>query len=118
MGRYGKQQADIQTLSLTFPSASRLAPPVMPFNELSFGYSGYEALYQRLNFGIDCDSRVALVGPNGCGKSTLLNLMGGELVPTEGSVQTHPHCTLGDLKRIEERLEFIHSGTHQGKNGK
>ncbi len=23
---------------------------------------------QKLNFGIDCDSRVAIVGPNGAGK--------------------------------------------------
>jgi ATP-binding cassette subfamily F protein 2 len=28
---------------------------------------------------VDCDSRIALVGPNGCGKSTLLKLMAGEL---------------------------------------
>lgn len=90
-----KPKQRVQTLAFTFPSASRLAPPVMPFNEVCFGYSGCEALYQRLNFGIDCDSRVALVGPNGCGKSTLLKLMSGELSPTEGSVTTNPHCTLG-----------------------
>jgi ATP-binding cassette subfamily F protein 2 len=47
---------------------------VLPFDEVSFSYSGKpeEFLYEKLNLGVDCDSRVALVGPNGCGKSTLL----------------------------------------------
>jgi ATP-binding cassette subfamily F protein 2 len=52
-------------------------------------------LYEKLSLGVDCDSRVALVGPNGCGKSTLLKLMSGELTPTEGSVKKHQHCSLG-----------------------
>ena len=85
------------TLTFQFPECSRLAPPVMPFEEVSFSYSGKKAdhLYEDLNLGVDCDSRVALVGPNGCGKSTLLKLMSGELTPTEGSVKKHPHCSLG-----------------------
>jgi len=80
-----------------FPECSRLAPPVLPFDEVSFAYSGKKEdyLYADLNLGVDCDSRVALVGPNGCGKSTLLKLMSGELSPSEGSVKRHQHCSLG-----------------------
>ena len=52
-------------------------------------------LYEDLELGVDCDSRVALVGPNGCGKSTLLKLMTGELLPTSGTVTRHPHLVLG-----------------------
>ena len=61
-------------LASQFPECSRLAPPVLPFDDVSFSYSGKpeEFLYEKLNLGVDCDSRVALVGPNGCGKSTLL----------------------------------------------
>ena len=85
------------TLTFKFPECSRLAPPVMPFEDVSFSYSGKAAdnLYEKLDIGVDCDSRVALVGPNGCGKSTLLKLMSGELTPTEGSVKRHQHCALG-----------------------
>ena len=36
---------------------------------------GTDYLYEDLDIGVDCDSRIALVGPNGCGKSTLLKLM-------------------------------------------
>lgn len=44
---------------------------------------------------VDCDSRIALVGPNGCGKSTLVKLMSGEEKPVEGVINKHPHCVLG-----------------------
>jgi len=85
------------TLVFKFPECSRLAPPVLPFDGVSFSYSGKKEdyLYEDLNLGVDCDSRIALVGPNGCGKSTLLKLMSGELSPSEGSVKRHQHCALG-----------------------
>ena len=70
---------------------------MLPFDGVSFGYSGKpeEYLYKDLNIGVDCDSRVALVGPNGCGKSTLLKLMSGELSASEGSIKRHQHAVLG-----------------------
>ena len=36
-------------------------------------------LLQNLEFGMDLDTRMALVGPNGAGKSTLLKLICGTL---------------------------------------
>ena len=36
-------------------------------------------IYGNLEFGIDLDTRVALVGPNGAGKTTLLKLIAGEV---------------------------------------
>ncbi len=36
-------------------------------------------IYKNLEFGVDLDSRIALVGPNGAGKSTLLKLIAGEV---------------------------------------
>jgi len=85
------------SLTFKFPECSRLAPPVLPFDDVSFAYSGKpdDYLYHKINLGVDCDSRIALVGPNGCGKSTLLKLMSGELTPSEGSVKRHQHCSLG-----------------------
>lgn len=51
------------------PDCEKLPPPVLPFQNVSFSYSGNEEgmLYKNLEFGIDCDSRIALVGPNGAG---------------------------------------------------
>jgi len=86
-----------QTLSFQFQECSRLEPPVMPFDNVSFSYSGKKEdyLYQDLDLAVDCDSRVALVGPNGCGKSTLVKLMSGELSPTEGAVKKHQQLIMG-----------------------
>merc|ERR1712050_480764 len=91
-----KPKADPQ-YHFTFPNSEKLAPPVMAFNNVSFSYSGKKEdyLYHKTSFGVDLDSRIALVGPNGAGKSTLLKLMRGELEAVEGEIKRHNHLLLG-----------------------
>ena len=50
-----------------FPSPPPLNPPVLGAYEVTFAYPDREPLFQRLNFGIDMTSRIAIVGPNGVG---------------------------------------------------
>ncbi|XP_048230002.1 ABC transporter F family member 3 isoform X2 [Ricinus communis] len=70
-----------------FPTPDdRPGPPIISFSDASFGYPGGPMLFKNLNFGIDLDSRIAMVGPNGIGKSTILKLIAGELQPTSGTV--------------------------------
>eukprot|EP00775_Hariotina_reticulata_P008171 gene8171-8362_t len=59
-----------RTFTFTFPDCDKLPPPVLPFHNVSFSYTGNAEgmLYKDLEFGIDCDSRIALVGPNGAGE--------------------------------------------------
>eukprot|EP01041_Mallomonas_annulata_P002627 gene2626-5152_t len=80
-----------KALDFKFLDPGRLAPPVLQCNDISFGYPSCEILYSGVSFGIDLDSRVALVGPNGAGKSTLLKIVTGELQPLTGSVRPHAH---------------------------
>ena len=49
--------------------------------DTDFGYPGQPNLFKNVNFGIDMESRVAIVGPNGVGKSTLIKLLTGDLTP-------------------------------------
>mmetsp|Transcript_9478 Transcript_9478/g.15140 ORF Transcript_9478/g.15140 Transcript_9478/m.15140 type:complete len:1139 (+) Transcript_9478:93-3509(+) len=86
-----------RNFTFKFPECSKVPPPVLPFDNVSFAYNGKKEsyLYEDLDFGVDCDSRIALVGPNGAGKSTLLKLMTGELTPTRGSVVRHPALLIG-----------------------
>ncbi|KAL4651312.1 hypothetical protein ACB092_01G150900 [Castanea dentata] len=70
-----------------FPTPEdRPGPPIISFSDASFGYPGGPLLFKNLNFGIDLDSRIAMVGPNGIGKSTILKLISGELQPSMGTV--------------------------------
>jgi len=84
-----------KVLKLSFEDVGELPPPVLQFQNVSFGYPGQPLLYRDLDFGVDLDSRVALVGPNGVGKSTLLNLMSGELSPTDGMVKRNIKLRIG-----------------------
>ena len=52
-------------------------------------------IYKDLEFGIDLDTRIALVGPNGAGKSTFLKLITGSNAPTTGQIRRHVHCKIG-----------------------
>ena len=51
-------------------------------------------IYKDLEFGIDLESRLALVGPNGAGKSTLLKLLCQEIVPTSGMIRCNAHLKI------------------------
>ncbi|EYE94739.1 ATP-binding cassette family ATPase ARB1 [Aspergillus ruber CBS 135680] len=106
-----------RTFSFRFADVEKLPPPVLSFDDVSFSYSGKwdETLYRNLDFGVDMDSRTALVGPNGVGKSTLLRLMTGKLSPIGGRVSRHTHLKLGmysqhsaeQLDLTKSALEFV-----------
>jgi ATP-binding cassette subfamily F protein 2 len=81
-------------LRLNFPSATPLPPPCISVMNVSFGYEGYQTLYEGLDFGLDMDSRVAIVGPNGAGKSTFLKLLEGDILPTKGWCNRHTKLRL------------------------
>lgn len=84
-------------LRFNFEDIRKLPPPIIAFNDVAFSYSGKpeDYLYKDLSFGIDMDSRIAIVGQNGTGKSTLLNLITGVLQSVEGSVSKHAGLKLG-----------------------
>uniref|UniRef100_A0A663F3S0 ATP-binding cassette sub-family F member 1 n=1 Tax=Aquila chrysaetos chrysaetos TaxID=223781 RepID=A0A663F3S0_AQUCH len=69
------------TVRFTFPNPPPLSPPILGLHGVDFGYEGQELLFRNLDFGIDMESRVCIVGPNGVGKSTLLQLLTGQLTP-------------------------------------
>lgn len=91
-------------LKFDFPDPGDLPPPVLMCQELSFGYPGCKELYSNVDFGIDLQSRVALVGPNGAGKTTLVKLLAGELYPTSGAVRPHSHLRMA---RFTQHFEDV-----------
>lgn len=86
-----------RVFTFRFADVEKLPPPVLSLDDVTFSYNGdpKDNLYENLDFGVDMDSRTALVGPNGVGKSTLLKIFTGQLSPTSGTVSRHTHLKLG-----------------------
>jgi ATP-binding cassette subfamily F protein 2 len=106
-GLTDKVETDKQ-LSFTFLSCGTIPPPVIMVQNVSFRYKDDTPwIYKNLEFGVDLDSRVALVGPNGAGKSTLLKLLSGDLVPNDGLVRTHSHLRIARYhQHLHEQLDL------------
>ncbi|EEF38635.1 ATP-dependent transporter, putative [Ricinus communis] len=102
-----------KVLVFRFVDVGKLPPPVLQFVEVAFGYTPENILYRNLDFGVDLDSRIALVGPNGAGKSTLLKLMTGDLVPVDGMVRRHNHLRIAQFhQHLAEKLDLDMSALH------
>jgi ATP-binding cassette, subfamily F, member 1 len=58
------------TVQIEFSEVAELSRPVMEVNNVSFRYSPkHPVIFEKVDFGIDMDSRICIVGPNGAGKS-------------------------------------------------
>lgn len=97
-----------KVLAFCFPDCGKLAPPVVQVQTMSFKYGQDKpAIYQDVDFGIDLESRIALVGPNGAGKSTLLKLLDGTLTPSDGLIRRHNHLKICRYhQHLQDMLEL------------
>jgi len=91
----------------SFPDAGNLPVPVLAIENLTFAYPGGDPLYHKVDFGIDLQTRVALVGPNGAGKTTLFKLICDELIPTKGAVKRNSHLKISKFtQHFEDKLDL------------
>ncbi|HEX9954615.1 MAG TPA: ABC-F family ATP-binding cassette domain-containing protein [Allosphingosinicella sp.] len=86
--------ANDPTLSFGFPNPSELRPPLVTLDMASVGYSDTPVL-SRLNFRLDPNDRVALLGRNGNGKTTLARLLAAQLAPMEGEINASGKMKVG-----------------------
>jgi len=72
---------------IRFEQAKKLYRSAVTVENLSFRYPGADRdIFKNLNFTIEAEQRVAIIGPNGIGKTTLMRVLAGELAPTTGRV--------------------------------
>src|SRR6266436_237372 len=92
-----------------------MAEKVVEVRDLHFGY-GKLPIFSGLSLDIRRGQVVAILGGSGCGKSTLLKLIGGQLVPQQGSVKVEGrevHMLEPDelyALRLEMGMMFQNSG--------
>uniref|UniRef100_A0A2K5S3N1 ABC transporter domain-containing protein n=1 Tax=Cebus imitator TaxID=2715852 RepID=A0A2K5S3N1_CEBIM len=98
---------------------ARSRHPSLTVQNVSFKHTkDGPCIYNNLEFGIDLDTRVALLGPNRAGKSTLLELLTGELLPTDGMNQKHSHYMMKCYPEIKEKEEMRKIIGRYGLTGK
>ncbi|CAK4881802.1 unnamed protein product [Aphanomyces euteiches] len=83
------------TVKFSFKEITQLSPPILEVREVSFKYGDGPYLFNNVDFGLDTDSRVCIVGPNGVGKSTLLKIITGDLNIEEGEVRRNGRLRMG-----------------------
>ncbi|CAB1369399.1 ABC transporter ATP-binding protein [Denitratisoma oestradiolicum] len=59
-------------------------PPIAEFRDIHFAH-GPRQILRGINLKVPKGKIVAILGASGCGKTTLLKILGGQLVPAQGS---------------------------------
>jgi len=82
-------------VKFTIKSPPPLNPPILGLKDASFGYPNQPKLFNKIDFGIDMKSRIAIVGPNGVGKSTFLKMLTGQVDLQTGELIKNPRLRIG-----------------------
>ena len=73
-------------------------------NNLTKTYGEYTAV-NKINFEIDKNKTIGLLGPNGCGKTTTIGMMLGLVTPSEGEI-TIENKNINTFRRDEILTKF------------
>ena len=74
-------------------------------NNLTFGYTDEELLYENLTFDLSRGEKFLIVGENGIGKTTLLKLLMNYLKPISGDINIGKKTTIGYYAQEHEILK-------------
>ena len=83
------------SLSFDFPDPEELRSPMITLEQAAVGYGEAPPILRRLNFRIEADDRIALLGRNGNGKTTLARLLASQLAAAEGEVNAPGRLKVG-----------------------
>ncbi|KAL7492186.1 hypothetical protein ACHAWT_001368 [Skeletonema menzelii] len=120
-----------QLWRFSIPNPGPLGRPIIAIDDVWFDYGGTqkpkeEWILQKVNFGIDLESRFGILGPNGAGKSTLLNLIMNRLTPNKGQISRNGNLRIGhftqhsadkfdlQLSAVENMLNIFEKADDQG----
>ena len=79
---------------------------MIELNNLTKRYGRTQAV-NRLSLTVSKGEIYGFIGPNGAGKTTTIRMMGGVLMPTEGSVIIDGINMADDPERVKKKIGFI-----------
>lgn len=77
-----------------FPESTSIDHSIIEVDNVCFGYKDNQ-IFDSIDFGVDINSRVCIVGANGVGKSTLLKIITGEVQPLSGEITRNQRARFG-----------------------
>ncbi|MCC7282712.1 MAG: ABC-F family ATP-binding cassette domain-containing protein, partial [Acetobacteraceae bacterium] len=87
--------------SIDLPPPAELAPPLLTAERAAVGY-GARRVLDGMDYRIDPEDRIALLGRNGNGKSTLAKLLAGKLDVMAGELRRAPKIAVGYFAQHQE----------------
>jgi ATPase subunit of ABC transporter with duplicated ATPase domains len=91
---------------IRFEQTKKLYRNAVTVEKLSFRYPGADTnVLNNINFNVEAEQRIAIIGANGIGKTTLMRLLAGDLSPTTGTIEWVESAQVGYLPQ-DPQAEF------------
>lgn len=97
-----------RTLPFTFHEPSELASPLIQLEGADLGYEQGKPVLRNVDFRLDHDDRIVIIGPNGQGKTTLVKSIGGKLALLSGARRASKAIKIGYFS--QDQLDELHAG--------
>jgi ATPase subunit of ABC transporter with duplicated ATPase domains len=91
---------------IRFEQGKKLYRNAVTVEKLSFRYPGSDTdVLNNVNFNVEAEERIAIIGANGIGKTTLMRLLVGDLKPTTGTIEWVESAQVGYMPQ-DPQAEF------------
>jgi len=91
---------------IRFEQGKKLYRNAVTVEKLSFRYPGADSdVLTNVNFNVEAEERIAIIGANGIGKTTLVRLLAGDLQPTTGTIEWVESAQVGYMPQ-DPQAEF------------
>ncbi len=103
-----KEILDTETEDDSSGSSAELMPGELEVSDVSFSYVEGKPVLEQIGLRVPKGTYLSVYGGTGSGKSTLASLLGGRMVPTEGSIRLGEQV-LADYsyKKIRKRIAIV-----------
>lgn len=91
-----------------FYQPEELASPLVQLENADLGYIAGKPVLKNVNFRLDNDDRIVIIGPNGQGKTTLVKSIGEKLALLAGDRRASKAAQIGYFS--QDQLDELHKG--------